>query len=967
MSAARPEVPGFEVLEKLGAGGMGEVWRARQTHPGGSREVALKLLDPTGSRSFERFRREIELLLRVDRHPHIVRLLAADLDARPRPWLAMERIAGETLAARLAAPGGLSLEQTWRVGAELADALAFLHAKGIVHRDLKPANVLIRASDGAACLADFGIAWTPDMQALTRTGELAGSLPWMAPEAFESDQHRGPALDQWALGVILFECLTGRLPFEATSPFALATRICAGAAPLPSAIRPELPPQADALLGRMLERDPARRYPSISAARDDLRRLFEGRDTTDLEATGRQVRNRSRGGSRRRGLIALAVGLGLLLLLALGAVRESRRREHVRRFERGLKRALIAARERAAAPSPLTVLVARRALAAVDARVLPPEPTARSELALLEQLEVAEADARLAETAARLRAAPELRAEQRRRHHLRLLDGAAAATSLPERALMTALERLRTDPAESLAELRPAEHDEALARPAAALRVAALTALARFDDAEAALASLRPLGPANLEALAAELAERRMLYRLLDAPVPPDPDDWAEFFADSGLEQPTAGAGLAASRTGRFAERLQAELNSRPAPLDRLARRMRRVFAALEFEGRLTPPPRLPEPVLRALLERELRAGDAIAMLTHAALLYELRPDLESDPTLPILEFSLMRSGVLGELGPPESKALIGIRLATITARYGIAFRTVLPEHTTLVRESVLDRRARRRPDDPLLRYWVILRGLIACADSGDLVGAEERLRSSESLVTNPALPNPWRARLRVARARLLSKQATRFAGDRGVPTSNKADWLAPSWTFGDRESLPGRARELLLRAAEELRLAAAEHPINPSHVALARVENLQHQRAPRASILALAEASIAIVKEHRRRAVERRLRYQDCPGAWRSPIDVDLYSSIRFALNYTRAVLLYRAGRYAEAREVARDMGPPSLRTVRGRRILALIAGRRQDQRAFERHMTALQRLQPGAGERVRQELAKPPPATPR
>ena len=248
------ELDGLIIEERIGAGGMGTVYRARSAGGAGA-HLAVKFLSPELAAEPElvaRFWREVDLLEKLD-HPAIVKVKAHGQNQEV-PWFAMELVDGPTLAARLS-KGPLSVDETRAVFSRLLDALAHAHAHGIVHRDLKPANVLL-ASDGAR-LADFGIARL-DMEAatrktqLTRTAAILGTLPYMSPE-----QRAGRTVDArsdlYAIGVMVYEALAGERPEGAFPP--LRRR------------RPEIPSRLDQVVLRLLQPDPKARYGSAEESK----------------------------------------------------------------------------------------------------------------------------------------------------------------------------------------------------------------------------------------------------------------------------------------------------------------------------------------------------------------------------------------------------------------------------------------------------------------------------------------------------------------------------------------------------------------------------------------------------------------------------------------------------------------------------------------------------------------------------
>ena len=266
----------YRLLERIGAGGMGEVWKA---HDGKlDRLVAVKVLlrgalgclgDDTGR---ERFRREALTLSRLS-HAGIATLFDFDADG-DRQFLVMEFVAGGTLEARLR-EGPLPLVQIQSLGAEIADALEDAHRHGVLHRDLKPGNIAL-TTDGRAKILDFGLALLLSADAvtgrLTHAGTVMGSLAYMAPEQLAGEAE-DPRTDVYALGVTLFEIATGQRPFAQERPQALMFAIINTPAPSLRSLRPEATAEFDRLIASCLEKDRWRRPVSAAAVADALRRL----------------------------------------------------------------------------------------------------------------------------------------------------------------------------------------------------------------------------------------------------------------------------------------------------------------------------------------------------------------------------------------------------------------------------------------------------------------------------------------------------------------------------------------------------------------------------------------------------------------------------------------------------------------------------------------------------------------------
>ncbi|MFI1399134.1 serine/threonine-protein kinase [Streptomyces sp. NPDC020681] len=242
----------FELIERLGSGGMGTVWRARDTvlH----REVALKAVRPDAEASNavrERVLREARALARLS-HPHVVMIhQIVDVDAEPHPWIVMELITGVSLKDRLDR-GPLAPVEAARIGRQVLSALRAAHAAGIQHRDVKPANVLLRA-DGSAVLTDFGIAALQGTTSLTATGELVGSPEYMAPERVRG-RDDDPASDFWSLGLVLYVCVEGISPLRRSTTFATLAAVLDDPVPPPVRSGPLAP-----VLRALLVRDAASR------------------------------------------------------------------------------------------------------------------------------------------------------------------------------------------------------------------------------------------------------------------------------------------------------------------------------------------------------------------------------------------------------------------------------------------------------------------------------------------------------------------------------------------------------------------------------------------------------------------------------------------------------------------------------------------------------------------------------------
>jgi serine/threonine-protein kinase len=181
----------------------------------------------------------------------------------------MELVAGETLQAYLRARGPLPAREAARVVAQVAEALDYAHLKGVVHRDLKPSNIML-LEDGTVKVMDYGIARARRFEGLTVTGAFLGTPEYVAPETIEGAGSDGRS-DLYSLGVVFYEALTGARPFSADTPFAILRRHLAEPPPPPTTLRPDLPPELEQIVLRLLKKAPAERYAGAEELVLDLR------------------------------------------------------------------------------------------------------------------------------------------------------------------------------------------------------------------------------------------------------------------------------------------------------------------------------------------------------------------------------------------------------------------------------------------------------------------------------------------------------------------------------------------------------------------------------------------------------------------------------------------------------------------------------------------------------------------------
>jgi formylglycine-generating enzyme required for sulfatase activity len=361
----------FELEEELGRGRFGVVYRARQVSLGG-RAVAVKVLPPSlmlTPRDVDRFRRESNSAARL-RHPNIVSILTVG-EEQGTSYFAMDLIRGSTLERELRRlrdehghvddDGGAHLPDSragtyFRAVAEtvrqVADGLAYAHAHGVVHRDVKPANLMLDG-EGRALIVDFGLARDDEQGTITKSDVVAGTPHYMSPEQASGHFHRvDQRTDVYSLGVVLFELLTLRVPFEGASTHEILRNIRERAAPRIRRLNQRVPRDLEVICTTAMARELGRRYASAAELRDDLARFLEhqairARPPSALEQLGRAA--------VRQRVPLVALGLALLALI-VGAFLARAQSERERRA------ALLAVLDSAAAEGPLRSLPLARLL-----------------------------------------------------------------------------------------------------------------------------------------------------------------------------------------------------------------------------------------------------------------------------------------------------------------------------------------------------------------------------------------------------------------------------------------------------------------------------------------------------------------------------------------------------------------------------------------------------------------------------
>ena len=270
----------YQIIEELGKGGMGKVYKAQDTDL--KEKVAIKLLKPeiaADKKTIERFRNELKFARKI-RHKNVCQMYDLNKEEGAH-YITMEYVDGKDLKSMIRMMGQLSSGKTIFIAKQVCDGLAEAHRLGVVHRDLKPQNVMVD-EDGNARIMDFGIARSLRTKGITATGVMIGTPEYMSPEQVE-----GKEVDQrsdiYSLGVILYEMVTGRVPFEGDTPFTIGVKHKSEMPKEPKEFNTQLPEDLNLVILRCLEKDSEKRYQSAGEVRAELTRIEEGIPTTEIE------------------------------------------------------------------------------------------------------------------------------------------------------------------------------------------------------------------------------------------------------------------------------------------------------------------------------------------------------------------------------------------------------------------------------------------------------------------------------------------------------------------------------------------------------------------------------------------------------------------------------------------------------------------------------------------------------------
>ena len=275
----------YEIIEELGSGGMGQVYRVEDTKT--NEEIALKLIRPevaADKKTIDRFRNELTTARKI-RHKNVCGMY--DLgEYKGAHFITMEFVPGQDLKGLIRQSGQLAVGTTINIAKQICDGLTEAHKLAVVHRDLKPSNIMID-KEGDVRIMDFGIARSLEAKGITGAGVMIGTPEYMSPEQVEAKEIDRRS-DIYSLGVILYEMVTGRLPFEGDTALSVAVKHKTEAPPDPRELNPQIPEGLGLFILKCLEKDKEKRYQSAEELQSELNKIEKGIPTTDIKIPKRK-------------------------------------------------------------------------------------------------------------------------------------------------------------------------------------------------------------------------------------------------------------------------------------------------------------------------------------------------------------------------------------------------------------------------------------------------------------------------------------------------------------------------------------------------------------------------------------------------------------------------------------------------------------------------------------------------------